>query len=226
MDLEQSEGESKFWNTPELVKKLVSLLDPVSTLGLVQSEMLNKQILQKSLSPAAWNQLISSSYSRGLLKKKDLKDAVTILKLINLEDPSMYLLPLLDVICRFFPGTNVEVICTCQENHHTMLLCICYYAYAQFIFSCFLKRLRVPLAQQSIKSISTANFDGQLLTAVVSRMSRQKEGIASVNDHTIFIQNKSDAHAFTILLQAQAVYAKVLQVSGPIGGHFSSSPMW
>ena len=72
MDLEQSEGESKFWNTPELVKKLVSLLDPVSTLGLVQSEMLNKQILQKILSPAAWNQLIrhSSSYSGGLLKKE------------------------------------------------------------------------------------------------------------------------------------------------------------
>ena len=84
----------------------------------------------------------------------------------------------------------------------------------------------MPLAQQSIKSISTANFDGQLLTAVVSRMSRQKEGIASVNDHTIFIQNKSDAHVFAILLQAEAVSAKVLQVTGPIAGHFSSSPMW
>ena len=73
MDLEQSEGESKFWNTPELVKKLVSLLDPVSTLGLVQSEMLNKQILQNSLSPAAWNQLIrhSSSHSGGFKGRCD-----------------------------------------------------------------------------------------------------------------------------------------------------------
>ena len=122
------EGESKFWNTPELVETLVSLLDPVSTLGLVQSEVLDKQILQKSISLAAWNQIIrrsSSSYGggphrEGLLEKEDVKDAVKILKLINLEDPSMYLLPLLDVICQFLPSANVEMICPCHENPHSV----------------------------------------------------------------------------------------------------------
>ena len=120
-------AKSKLWNTPELVEKLVSLLDPVSTLGLVQSEVLDKKILQKSLSLSAWNQLIrrSSSYGEGphrkaLLEKEDVKDAVKIFKLINLEHPNIYLVPLLDVICQFLPGKQVEVICPYHSNPHSI----------------------------------------------------------------------------------------------------------
>ena len=210
------EAKSKFWKTPELVEKLVSLLDPVSTLGLVQSEVLDKKILQKSLSLSAWNQIIrrSSSYGggphrEGLLEKEDVKDAVKILKLMKLEDPSMYLLPLLDVICQFLPGKVVEVICPCHSNPHSISSDA--FLLLEEVESAF------GTSEQSIKSIPAGNLYGPLLAAVVSRMSRQKEEVVSVHVHTIFIKSKGDAHAFATLLQAQAASTRILQVIGSIG---------
>ena len=35
MDVEKSDAAMKFWEIPELVKKLVELLDPLSTTSLV-----------------------------------------------------------------------------------------------------------------------------------------------------------------------------------------------
>ena len=209
-------AELKFWNTPELTETLLSLLDPVSVLGLVQSKVLEKQILQKSLSLTAWNRLIRRSSSNGggphcvgLLEKEDVKSAVKILRLVNLEDPSTYLLPLLDVICQFLPGKSVEMVCPRHENPHS----ISSYAFLllEEVESSF------GTLEQSLKSISAAYLYGPLLSAVVSRMSRQQGKVVSVRVHTIFIKNKSDAHAFTTLLQAQTVSARILQVTGPIG---------
>ena len=210
-------AEVKFWNTPELAENLLSLLDPVSVLGLVQSKVLDKQILQKSLSLTAWNQLIrrsSSSYGggphcEGSLEKEDVKSAVKILRLLNLEDPSMYLLPLLDVICKFLPGKNMEVICPRHENPHSIS------GYAFLLLEEVESSFGTLL--QSIKSISVAYLYGPLLSAIVSRMSRQQGKVVSVRVHTIFIKNKSDAHAFTTLLQAETVSVRILQVTGPIG---------
>ena len=209
-------AEVKFWNTPELAEKLLSLLDPASVVGLVQSKVLEKQILQKSLSLTAWNRLIrrcssngGGPHCEGLLEKEHVKDAVKILRLINLEDPSMYLLPLLDVVCQFLPGKSVEMVCPRHENPHS----ISSYAFLllEEVESSF------GTLEQSIKSISAAYLYGPLLSAVVSRMSRQQGKVVSVRVHTIFIKNKSDAHAFTTLLQAQTVSARTLQVTGQIG---------
>ena len=209
-------AEVKFWNTPELAEKLLSLLDPASVVGLVQSKVLEKQILQKSLSLTAWNRLIrrcssngGGPHCEGLLEKEDVKDAVKILRLVNLEDPSMYLLPLLDVICQFLPGKSVEMVCPRHENPHS----ISGYAFLllEEVESSF------GTLEQSIKSISAAYLYGPILSAAVSRMSRQKGKVVSVCVHTIFIKNKSDAHAFTTLLQAQTVSARILHVTGPIG---------
>lgn len=74
--MEQSGAEHKFLNIPELISRLVSMLDPVST--LVQSQAVNKETLQKSLSSRAWNTIIrrSSQDAQGLLKKEDVLDLI------------------------------------------------------------------------------------------------------------------------------------------------------
>ena len=52
--MEQIQAMQKFWNIPVAVGKLIYLLYPMSTLRLVQSGALNKDILQKSLSRYDW----------------------------------------------------------------------------------------------------------------------------------------------------------------------------
>ena len=59
MKMEQS--VEKFWNLPELVERLVSFLNPRSTLCLLQSNVLDKETLQESFSSKAWTQLIRRS---------------------------------------------------------------------------------------------------------------------------------------------------------------------
>ena len=56
-----SESERKFWNLPEMIERLISLLDPLSALSLLQSKLIDKKILQKSLSWEAWKKLIRRS---------------------------------------------------------------------------------------------------------------------------------------------------------------------
>ena len=99
-------AEDKFWNLPELIERLISLLDPLSALCLLQSHVIDKEILQKSLSYEAWNKLIrrNSNGGEGLRQAEDVKDFVKILKLMELEEPSTFLLPLLDLICESGPS--------------------------------------------------------------------------------------------------------------------------
>ena len=56
--MEEIQADQKLWNIPEVVERLFSLLDPASALCLVQSRLLSKDILQKSLSSKAWREII------------------------------------------------------------------------------------------------------------------------------------------------------------------------
>ena len=51
----------RFWNNPELGEKLIGYLDPMSQfhlVHLVQSDVMEKKTLQKSLTFKAWSELI------------------------------------------------------------------------------------------------------------------------------------------------------------------------
>ena len=114
MDFEKCLADEKFWKTPELVEKLISMLDPRSALRLlIQSSAVDKETLQKSLSPKAWSKLIErSSYDdeeEGLLQEEDVRDLVRLLHFLRPEEPSTNLLPLLDQICKMRPGTHFKL---------------------------------------------------------------------------------------------------------------------
>ena len=100
--MDQPGPVEKFWNQPELIEMLVSFLNARSTLCLLQSRVMNKETMQKSMSAKAWNQLIRCTprdvYSE--LLEEGVKDLVKILKLLELEEPITFMLPLLDLICQ------------------------------------------------------------------------------------------------------------------------------
>ena len=122
--MEQSDALQKFLRMPELIEKLVLVLDPLSALHLVQSNVIKKETLQESLSSKAWNELIgrSSHDEEGLLTMEDVQSLVKILKLVEVKEPSTFLLPLLDLICE--SGSNpfflseLHIICPCNAIFH------------------------------------------------------------------------------------------------------------
>ena len=103
-----SEAEKIFWETPELLEKLLPFLDPESTLTLVQC---HKKILRILEGPYIWNQLIRracpfSDERDGLtnISQKDIdavKCLVAFLKLM--KNPDAPRQDLLELICERFP---------------------------------------------------------------------------------------------------------------------------
>ena len=69
----------KFWTIPELGERLVSLLDPLSALRLIESNVMDKEILQKSLSFAAWSNLIKGTSTGQQSLLEDVRVLVKIL---------------------------------------------------------------------------------------------------------------------------------------------------
>ena len=102
----------KFWEIPELVEKLVALLDPLSTTCLAQSGVMETDIFQKSMSSKVWKNFIRQSSSvsvdRGVLLREDVKRLVAVLNLMKVEDPTNFLVALLDLVSAQFPSCQGE----------------------------------------------------------------------------------------------------------------------
>ena len=164
----------KFWTTPELGERLVSLLDPLSTLRLIQSDVMDKETLQKSLSPKAWNKLIrrSSRDENRLLQKEDVKDLVKILKLMELKEPSTLLLPLLDLACvlpPLFSNDYVKMVCPKHQEgpdfqpHKEHFIAIDAFLLLEEVEGAF------GTTEQIFESIEVYDLHEPLLSAITSR---------------------------------------------------------
>ena len=226
MSFTGGEAEQKFWRMPELVEKLLLLLHPLSSLRLLQTGIVEKQVLRESLSSKAWNHLIRqcSFGEEGALQRTDLKNVVQILKLVELEDSSAFLLPLLDLICEKFPPPNhnelwmgevrgeVQIACPCRADPHNVSLdgFLLLEEEVEGVFG---------TAYQSIKSVdSKYNLCQPFLSALSSRISRQESAVSMVTvGRDLEIENKKGARAFSSLLHAQEVKMTNLKVAGEIG---------
>ena len=230
--MEESDAVLKFWNLPELIERLFSFLNPRSTLRLLQSHVMDKQTLQKSFSSKAWTQLIRRGQHDGLPDEEDVKDLVQILTLLQLEEPNTYLLPLLDLICESSPDVSspdqqqIVISCPCCSEPHII-------STDAFLL---LEEVEGALrtAEQSIKSVKKVGCP-DVLKAVTSRMSRQREIVTSVTDVRLHISQLASSTAyihsskihqsaafttqgFATLMQAQEVFVKFLDIGGAIGG--------
>ena len=102
MASDRSEAEKKVWKISALVELIVSRLDPLSTLRLVQEGVLDEKILEEALSTKVWNDLIKrGSYGEEGLQRRDVKNLVCILK--RKKEPEARPIALLEAICEKFP---------------------------------------------------------------------------------------------------------------------------
>ena len=126
-------AQTKFWETPELIAKLLTFLDLPSTLRLAKCHQLTQDVIQGSW---VWNKLIrrfcphdqEDEDHAGYLAQETVRHFVAILKLMR--SPNTLLLDLLDLICerfeanRVFSESFVYLSCTCQpeEECHAVTL--------------------------------------------------------------------------------------------------------
>ena len=74
MDSKTSEAEEKFWKVPEIFSNLLIMLDPLSIKRLTQSGVVDKKILEKSLSSKIWAGLIKGSSNGHPVQKMTKKN--------------------------------------------------------------------------------------------------------------------------------------------------------
>ena len=222
-------AEKKFWEIPELVKRLLPFLDVQSTLCLAQTHKLTKNILQGS---HAWNKLIRRSClcdatdpinrCDGLLKENRVvvKHLAAILKLM--KDPKANMLDLLDTICKMCPpdvlsrflGT-VQIVSPTHPDSYEVFL------------SDFLLLEEVEGAfgttEQTLGAISSLDqtLEEPSLSALSSRLSRQQQKLTSLAFHRVVLESQESAGAFKTLMQASqeiTVRAGTINVAKQIGG--------
>ena len=215
--MEEMPADQKLWHIPEVVERMLSLLDPASALCLVQSGLLSKDILQKSLSCRAWREIIKriSRDENEMSETEEVRHLLEILKLMELEEPITLLLPLLHLVCDDYESgfDFLVMVCPCRPEPH------CVYP-AGFLL---LEEIEGALGstEQSIESIELDSLEdqpeGHLLKAIGSRLSRQKETVTSLNAQEIHMQDRSSVEAFIALLQAQSVSVGNMNVYEAIG---------
>ena len=118
----------KFWQTPELVEKLLEHLDASATLGLAEAHWLTLQILQGdsgTLKP--FKKLTSSLIGRHLAEdtfeqQRVLVEWVVLTILATTESPEPLLVELLDAICAEHKtdAIAIQVTCPCLASTHSV----------------------------------------------------------------------------------------------------------
>ena len=171
-------------------------------------------IFQKSMSSKVWKNFIRQSSSvsvdRGvLLLRGDVKRLVAVLNLMKVEDPTNFLVALLDLVSAQFPSCQGESFpferngrVEVTSPHRTEPLTTSLWGFL------LLEDVEAALgrAEQSIRSISvdklcepylplTLPLCQPYLAAVASRISRQQEAVTSVSiERSLQLRNRFSAH--------------------------------
>ena len=98
-------SKKKVLSTPDLVESLLLPLDPSSTLQLAKSGVVEKGVLQRSLSLTVWSSLVENFSSLDCEQfGQEVRSLAEILKFLKPKDLNTFILPLLDLICKKFPA--------------------------------------------------------------------------------------------------------------------------
>ena len=199
---EKMDAAAKVWCCPDIIEHILTFLDPLSIKRLYQSGVVDKKALKKSLSSKIWAGLIKRSSYGGVMVLDDVKDLVAILKFLRLEDPSSFLLPLLNYICESFPGERSVFL---KRPGHAEPCKVSFQG-------CLLLEEAESSFGTSIQNIEKIDvwfgvtLDEPHLSALSSRMMRQENPVASINIWIVRLgEGLQSARAFSILLQADRV---------------------
>ena len=229
----QSEAERMFWKTPELLETLFSWIDLESTLNLAR--VMDKEDFQSGITSKVWNKLVRCNCpvdKSGRLfgsfppfhgdnfelqeAQQAVKNLATILKLMG--QPKDLLLDLLDLICEGLPPlvdvvTNqLQIVCPRHPEPHNV-------SPAGFLL---LEQVESVLGstEHRIQSMDVGVLSESILSAIISRMTRQQDPVASIRiRHRITIETEKGASAFHTLMsgQVEQVDTVTLEVKGSIG---------
>ena len=229
----QSEAERMFWKTPELLETLFSWIDLESTLNLAR--VMDKEDFQSGITSKVWNKLVRCNcpvdksgrlfgsfppFHGDNLELQEAQQAVknlaTILKLMG--QPKDLLLDLLDLICEGLPPlvdvvTNqLQIVCPRHPEPHNV-------SPAGFLL---LEQVESVLGstEHRIQSMDVGVLSESILSAIISRMTRQQDPVASIRiRHRITIETEKGASAFHTLMsgQVEQVDTVTLEVKGSIG---------
>ena len=210
------DAATKFWTIPELGERLVSFLDPLSTLRLFQSNKMDEETLQKSLTSNTWSKLIRRSSVKELSRfdsnfegqKEKVKVLVKILHFVELEELGKLLMPLLDLICETNPGRHLQMVCPCRPDPH-------FISHEGFLLLEEVEGAFGTTEQslQSIRSFGCSRHESDLLLAISSGMSRQKkETVTFIWTCLVQVNDNNGVEAFINLLEAQTVSVRRLNL--------------
>ena len=230
-----------FFETPELVEKLLPFLDLKSTLHLARTHVLTQNILAGS---RIWNKLVrrtrlqdggdlglDQDFGLGvdLNEKMDVvRHLVAILKLM--KDPKANMRDLLETICKRCPpdevfrkhgSGTVTIDCPNHQDSHEIL-------FGEFLLLEIVEGA-FGTVEQKVEAISmpVGALGEPRLSALSSRLFRQQKKLTSLGfTRRINIESKDSAEAFKTLMQASSEITPgigrcrplIVWVDEPIGG--------
>ena len=219
MALKLSDVEKKFWETPELVEKLLPFLDPESTLALAQCHKKIPRILE---GPCMWNQFIRracpfTDEKDGLpnVTQKNIdvvRCLVAILKLMkNSDEPRR---ALLELICERYPskerGRCLHLACLSHpEGHRISFGGLLLLEEVESAFDSTVQRI------EKLYSYGETRWDNSLWSALSARMLRYQETMTKVWIGEFEIADLRTMKAFRTLLQfcpAMGTYLEAITV--------------
>ena len=172
--------EEKFWLSilpPELIEKLLIMLNALSIKMLIESGVVEQKVLKKSLSSEVWAGLIRRRpHGGGVLVLGDVKNLVAILKFLKLEEPGSFLLPLLHHICEKFPPEEGRLFVALNRPGHAEP---CKVSLQGFLLLEEAER-SFGTSIQSTEKIEVGTLDEPHLSALNSRVMRQENPVASI----------------------------------------------
>ena len=215
-----SVGVEKFLKLSELVERVLLLLDPSSALSFFQTDLVKKEVLRESFSPKVWKQLVlRCSFGEAWhIEVEDVRRMGQILKQLELEDYTSYILPLLDAICQKFAysgfgGIRIEMTCSCSKGSHSLeprgFLLL---EEVEAVFGTTLQN--IIMVQTGCVSLW-----GPILSAISSRITRQTEAVSKINIKNLNLEDTESVRALSNLSKAEEfrvfrVRAKELEVEG------------
>ena len=208
----QNEAEVKFWETPELVEKILPFLDLEATKRLAQAHGLTRRILQGKL---AGSKLIRRScHDLEVEGEAKVRNLIEILKL--LEKPKAHLPTLLDVICerQLIAGSTEFIQMGCDHHPDSHQIAPRIFKLLEEVEGAF------GTTEQTVEMVKIRWMEDAILSSLASRMARQRRKIGTLHAHRISVDDQKSAEAFMKVIEASQGHGVVihyLRVDGAIG---------